>query len=480
MVRTKSYLLKTAMLVMMLAVLVFPVNIFAETVSIDGKDYNSQVIIQEPGAPVVVNSVVSMSANVTTDYADKYHLDWSVENGTGSASISQHKGALTPAAAGEVTIKAVLRTGQAEGGTGGGGDKQAADCAGTILAQASIPVTIADSLAYGFQGDNGNTMMLMMPSSVTFDGTDKKTVDEISYNVYHNTIKDQVEPSDGVASFGYAMSKGMNNFKEDSFNQYKDQIRVLTKEGQPTGVEVTFKEFIEKSETVPEGQIVIQAKDLAADTDYILQFGPKIFGNNAETTLGAYIEFAFKTTPSAEAKVGTVTGVKAVSPSYNSVKVSWKAVDGATSYEVYRSPSKAGAFKRIGTAKTTSYTDKSLKTGTVYYYQVRAYKENKYGEFSTKVSAAPKLAVPTLKVTAGKASATLKWSSVPGKSGYQLYRTASLKDKYTIVTTTQKTGFTDKKVKSKKTYYYKVMAYKIVSGKAVYGSFSTIQKVKTK
>ena len=40
--------------------------------------------------------------------------------------------------------------------------------------------------------------------------------------------------------------------------------------------------------------------------------------------------------------------------------------------------------------------------------------------------------------------------------------------------------YVNKKLKKGKTYYYKVRAYKVVSGKKVYGKFSTIKKIKIK
>mgnify|MGYP000629946152 CR=1 FL=1 len=50
-------------------------------------------------------------------------------------------------------------------------------------------------------------------------------------------------------------------------------------------------------------------------------------------------------------------------------------------------------------------------------------------------------------------------------------------------TTLKKAGkviYVNKKLKKGKTYYYKVRAYKVVSGKKVYGKFSTIKKIKFK
>ena len=61
--------------------------------------------------------------------------------------------------------------------------------------------------------------------------------------------------------------------------------------------------------------------------------------------------------------------------------LTWKKVKNATGYEVYRSDSKNGTYKKVTTiskAATVKYTDKKgLKKGKTYYYKVRAYNKVK-------------------------------------------------------------------------------------------------------
>ncbi len=88
-----------------------------------------------------------------------------------------------------------------------------------------------------------------------------------------------------------------------------------------------------------------------------------------------------------------VKGVKVTSPKKKSLKVSWKKIAGADGYQIYRSTSKNGTYKLAKTIKsgsTTTWTNKSLKSGKKYYYKVRAYVKfngKKYaGPYSVKVS----------------------------------------------------------------------------------------------
>ncbi|MDO5391402.1 MAG: hypothetical protein Q4F24_09975 [Eubacteriales bacterium] len=190
-------------------------------------------------------------------------------------------------------------------------------------------------------------------------------------------------------------------------------------------------------------------------------------------------------------KAGKVAGIKAVSLSYNSAKVTWSEFSEADGYQVYAKSSKSGTYKKIAAiteSETICYTHKKLTTGKTYYYKVRAYAtisgEKVYSGFSSVKTA--KIVPAAVKLSSAKAkgtSVTVKWSKVSGASGYAVYRATSQNGKYTRVGTIKKgstVSYTDSRLKSKKNYYYKVRAYRTVNGKNVYGSYSAVKKVKTK
>ena len=188
--------------------------------------------------------------------------------------------------------------------------------------------------------------------------------------------------------------------------------------------------------------------------------------------------------------VPAVPTVTATSAGYNSVKISWKKISGASGYEIYRATSKSGTYTKTGTVtsgSTVSYTNKSLTTGTTYYYKVRAYRTvnsvKLYGAFSAIKSVKPVPAVPDSfkAVSASSTSVKLSWKKVSGASGYEVYRATSKSGKYSKATTVTGGGtvsYTDKSLAKGKTYYYKVRTYRTVSGKKVYGGFSTIKSIK--
>lgn len=88
------------------------------------------------------------------------------------------------------------------------------------------------------------------------------------------------------------------------------------------------------------------------------------------------------------------------------------------------------------------------------------------------------------KLTKAKKSFKITWKKVSGASGYQIQYSTNKKFKSGNKTYTAKKGSTTsatvKKLKSKKTYYVRVRAYKSINGKKVYSAWSKVKSVKTK
>ncbi len=88
---------------------------------------------------------------------------------------------------------------------------------------------------------------------------------------------------------------------------------------------------------------------------------------------------------------GKVAPVLAVG--YSSVsgkpQLTWKAVPGATEYQVYRSTQQNSGYTKINTTTATSYVNTGAKAGTTYYYRIVAVKGTAVSDFSNIVSARP-------------------------------------------------------------------------------------------
>lgn len=178
--------------------------------------------------------------------------------------------------------------------------------------------------------------------------------------------------------------------------------------------------------------------------------------------------------------------VKITNPTYTRLTIEWRKISNASGYELYRSKSENGTYTKVKTIEqptTLSYTNGGLKTGTKYFYKVRAYKvvdsKKVYGTFSSVASATP---IPSRVTGVTTASARydavkINWSSIVGATGYEVYRSESPKQSYKYVSTVtgnSNTTFTNTGLITGKVYYYKVRAYYSASGKKVYGNFSNV------
>ena len=104
-------------------------------------------------------------------------------------------------------------------------------------------------------------------------------------------------------------------------------------------------------------------------------------------------------------------------------KLTWKAVDGAEGYRVYRK-SEGGAWTRIDLTTATSYLDQEeLASGKQYFYTVMAYKGKYTSYYDIDGIAMTKLSNPEL-IEAKNASGGIRvtWKEVKGADQYWIYR----------------------------------------------------------
>ena len=162
--------------------------------------------------------------------------------------------------------------------------------------------------------------------------------------------------------------------------------------------------------------------------------------------------------------------------------LTWNAVEGATSYRIYRSTSKGSGYSLLGTTTATSYTNTGAKAGTTYYYRVKACNDAGLSPYSNVVSGkvksvTPKPAAPVVKIgnSASSGKPMLTWNAVSGATSYKVYRATSQNGTYSLLGTVTATSYTNTGAKAGVTYYYKVKAVNsagesaysnIVSGRA--------------
>lgn len=176
-----------------------------------------------------------------------------------------------------------------------------------------------------------------------------------------------------------------------------------------------------------------------------------------------------------------VKNLKTTKTAATSISLSWSKVKNADKYvvEVYKNKK----WTKYKSVTSTSVTVKSLSEGTSYKFRVRAYNsENEvYSRYSDTHTAKTRVAkVQGLKASSVKStSLKLSWTKLKGAEGYVAYYSTDNKT-WKKISSTTKNSITVKGLKAKKTYYFKVRGYSRTNGKAVYGSYSSVLKAKTK
>lgn len=145
----------------------------------------------------------------------------------------------------------------------------------------------------------------------------------------------------------------------------------------------------------------------------------------------------------------------------NGVRLTWVKTTGTTRYDVYRSYSKTGTYKRIAKVTGTSYTDASAALGKTAYYKVKAVKSSG-SKYSNVTSRTAKLCAPQAAWRSDETTGyiVLSWNKVPKADRYAVYRYDFSSNKYKLVKRTTECAFTDEKADGSESeyYFYKVRA----------------------
>lgn len=173
------------------------------------------------------------------------------------------------------------------------------------------------------------------------------------------------------------------------------------------------------------------------------------------------------------------------------VTIAWKKDQNATAgYRIYVKSGKK--YVKVGTTKagTTRFTikkikGKSLKPGTTYTVRIASLKRvsgklKEVKKITFKTASKPKTPIIISGKKKGSSKAVLKWKKIPGVSGYEIQMSTKAKKGFKKIASVKslRTTFTKGKLKKGKTYYFRIRAYKTVTGGKVYSAWSKTQKVK--
>jgi fibronectin type 3 domain-containing protein len=147
------------------------------------------------------------------------------------------------------------------------------------------------------------------------------------------------------------------------------------------------------------------------------------------------------------------------------VNVKWKAVSGASGYNVYRKLAGASSWTRIAKvsgANVTNYVDSTAESGKTYVYTVRAYNGSYLSSYVAAGVKITRLSSPKFTLSTSSGSVTVKWGKVTGATGYYVYRRLATTDswvKIKTITSATTLSFKDTTAEKGKKYFYTVKAY---------------------
>lgn len=210
-----------------------------------------------------------------------------------------------------------------------------------------------------------------------------------------------------------------------------DGINTKTQTFEPTKSQIEISNLATGNKTV-----TVEGKNSNGDTLYRGTQSTSI-SKNANTAITVTLT-----------RTSSPTGVKAEAGN-GQVTISWDAVSGATSYNIYWSRLSKYNYDENKTNVTSPYTHTDAYNCTTYYYIVTAITSFGESDASSEVSATPgsvTLSAPTgVSASAGDSVTTIVWDAVSGAESYNIYMKTS--------SDISKTNYTDKKTSITTTSY---------------------------
>ncbi|MBT2700931.1 fibronectin type III domain-containing protein [Bacillus sp. ISL-40] len=149
------------------------------------------------------------------------------------------------------------------------------------------------------------------------------------------------------------------------------------------------------------------------------------------------------------------------------VTLSWKPVEDAVKYNVYRKVAGTSDFILVGSSKTTSYTDSTVDVGMEYQY-VATTVDNTDVETDPSLPLKVVMVDPSKPVPAkpgnlqvgevNKNDLTISWDQVEGAITYNVYRSKKANGTFEFIGKTKTISYKDETVLTTIPYFYKVSA----------------------
>ena len=178
----------------------------------------------------------------------------------------------------------------------------------------------------------------------------------------------------------------------------------------------------------------------------------------------------------------------------NGIKISWKKVDDAKGYVIYRRAwnlisSGWTTFERWNNTTQTTWIDTKVYAGTRYQYGIKAYYRDPMDNYNLGIVGPLKTTVRITtrilnSVTPGSKRLTAKWTGSKLFTGYQLQVASDANFQRDLQIFTIKKATTYSKtvsgLKKNTVYYVRVRSYHVFEGTTYYGQWSNVLNCKVK
>lgn len=164
------------------------------------------------------------------------------------------------------------------------------------------------------------------------------------------------------------------------------------------------------------------------------------------------------------------------------VTLAWNKVDGATGYDLYRSDTIDGVFKKVKTTTDTWVTHYGLTIGNAYYFKViphsivNSVQQNGKASVAKGIRMLEKPVISTVEQT-GSGSITLTWNEVPNATAYKVFRSNASTGTYACIKTVTDTEATALGLTAGKLWYFKIVAVSEEDGNTYESQESAIKSI---
>ena len=126
--------------------------------------------------------------------------------------------------------------------------------------------------------------------------------------------------------------------------------------------------------------------------------------------------------PVSAAKVSIRPVIRKVTTTQTTAKIYWKKAKNCKRYYIYRKV-RGGKYKKIASVNkyTTSYTDKKIRHGKVYYYKIRSKTSKKSYTSSEKAVKLVRMNASNITGDFTNYHGVLRWDRVSKADGYIVY-----------------------------------------------------------